>query len=168
MDLVADDDEPDMDSHRLDYTLAIGSGMVDLYGRPLRQGFYKKFRVTEPVRERISFEEWRILPPATKSYQPLALQFPKPLDWALLWYAITIASERGQRIDGQNTIDEGEKRWSFAPTSPWNAGLYYIRIAPVLEDVCGNSLFGAFDRPLRTIQELVFNRENCSIPFRLA
>ena len=44
-----------------EYTLAVGSGMVDLSGRPLRESFYKAFRVTEAVRERIAVEQWRIV-----------------------------------------------------------------------------------------------------------
>jgi hypothetical protein len=122
------------------YTLAIDAGMVDLSGRPLREGFYKSFHVAEAVREPIAVEQWSILPPATKSHQPLALIFPRPLDWALLWYTIIIASEGGQPIDGRIAIDQGERRWSFIPTSPWTAGSYYVHIASSLEDVCGNSL----------------------------
>jgi hypothetical protein len=38
---------------------------------------------------------------------------------------------------------------SFTPTLPWIAGIYHIRVGSILEDVCGNSIAGAFDRPLR-------------------
>jgi len=151
-----------------EYTLAIGPGMVDLSGRPLCEGFYKPFRVTAAVRERIMVKQWRILPPTTKSYQPLALIFPRPVDWAMLWHTITIASEDGQPIDGRVVIDKGEKRWRFTPTSPWIAGSYYIHAAPNLEDVCGNSLLGAFDRPLQSSGNLVHDVTNRSIPFHLA
>jgi hypothetical protein len=137
-----------------EYTLAVGSGMLDLLGRPLREPFYKSFLVTEAVREPIVVEQWKILPPATKSRQPLELMFPKPLDWALLGQSITIASEDGQPIDGRIGNDQGERRWSFTPQSRWTPGPYCIRVAPDLEDVCGNSLLGAFDRPLRSACEL--------------
>jgi hypothetical protein len=150
-----------------EYTLAIGSGMLDSSGRPLRQSIYKRFQVTEAVRERIAVEQWKILPPATKSLQPLVLMFPNPLDWALLWHTIDIASERGQSIDGRIAIDQGEKRWSLTPTSPWAAGSYYVRIASSIEDVCGNNLLEAFDRPLRPAGSLVSEAGNCSIPFHL-
>ena len=137
-----------------EYTLAVGSGMLDLSGRPLREPFYKSFLATEAVREPIAVEQWKILPPATKSRQPLELMFPKPLDWALLGQSITIASDDGQPIDGRIGIDQGERRWSFTPESRWTPGPYCIRVAPHLEDVCGNSLLGAFDRPLRSACEL--------------
>jgi len=132
------------------YTLAIGSGMIDFFGRPIGEGLYKSFHVTEAVREPIAVEQWAILPPAKKGHQSLVLLFPKPLDWALLWHAISIVSEGGQPIGGRIDIDQGERRWSFTPTSPWTKGSYYIRVASSLEDVCGNSLLEAFDRPLRS------------------
>jgi hypothetical protein len=142
--------------------------MVDLSGRPLRESFYKSFHVTEAVREPIAVEQWKILPPATKSHQPLALMFPKPLDWALLWHTITIASEGGQPIDGRIAIDQGERRWSFAPASPWTAGSYYVRIASSLEDVCGNSLLHSFDRPLRSAGDLAYEVDNRPMSFHLS
>jgi hypothetical protein len=151
-----------------EYTLAVGSGMVDLSGRPLRESFYKAFRVTEAVRERIAVEQWRIGPPATNTQKPLALMFPEPLDWALLWHTITVASEGGQPMDGRIAIDQGERRWSFTPTSPWTAGAYCVRIASSLEDVCGNTLLEAFDRPLRSASDLVNELANWSMHFHLA
>src|SRR5271166_6804953 len=103
------------------YTLTIGSEMIDFSGRSLGESFYKSFHLTEAVREPIAVEQWKLLPPATKSNQPLVLMFPKPLDWALLWRTITIASEGGQPMDGRLAIDQGERRWSFTPTSPCNS-----------------------------------------------
>jgi hypothetical protein len=151
-----------------EYTLAIGSGMVDLYGRPLRESFHKPFRATEALRERIAVEQWRVVPPATKSREPLAIMFPIPLDWALLWRAITIESEGRQPINGRVAIDQSERRWSFTPISPWSAGSYYVRIASSLEDVCGNSILEAFDRPFRGACDLVYEASPRSILFHLA
>jgi hypothetical protein len=58
-----------------EYTLAIGSGIIDSSGRPLREPFHKRFRVGEAVRERVTLEQWRIDPPQTKTRQPLVLTF---------------------------------------------------------------------------------------------
>jgi hypothetical protein len=151
-----------------EYMLAVGSEMLDLSGRPLRESFCKRFRVTEAVREPIEVERWKILPPATDSHQPLTLVFPKPLDWALLWHTITIAGEEGRPLQGRVAITEGERRWSFTPSSAWEAGSYRLRIASSLEDVCGNSLSGAFDRPLRLRSDMGVQAEDRSIPFDLA
>lgn len=149
------------------YTLAIGPEMIDFSGRPLSESFCKSFHVIEAVREPIAVEQWKILLPGAKGRQPLALLFPKPLDWALLWHTISIASEGGYPIHGRIAIDNGERRWSFTPTSPWTAGSHYVRISSSLEDVCGNSLLEAFDRPLRSVSDHVYPADR-SIPFHLA
>jgi hypothetical protein len=149
------------------YTLAIGPGIVDVNGRPLREGFNKSFRVTEAVREPIAVEQWRIEPPAANSHQPLELGFERPLDWALLLHKIVIASEGGQPLEGRITIEQRERRWTFVPESPWAAGMYCVRVASGLEDVCGNSLTGAFDRPIRGADEWVGEVASRSIPFEV-
>ena len=131
------------------YTLEIASGMKDLYGRRLRERFRKYFVVGHPVREQISVEDWKILLPVTGSRRTLVVIFSSPLDWALLLQAITIESADGSVIDGRVVVDQCERRWSFIPTSPWIAGVHHIRVGSNLEDVCGNSITGAFDRPLR-------------------
>jgi hypothetical protein len=131
------------------YILEIGSGMVDLTGRPLRERFRKPFLVGDPVREHISVESWELLPPVTGSRQAVVLLFKSPLDWALLLQTITVGSADGSVIAGQVLVDQCEKRWSFTPTSPWIAGIYHICVGSSLEDVCGNSITGAFDRPIR-------------------
>jgi hypothetical protein len=131
------------------YTLEIGSGMIDLQGRPLRKSFRKRFIAGDAVREGIPVEDWKILPPVTGGRQALVLTFPRPLDWALLLRTITIESADGSVIDGQVVVDDCERRWSFTPTFPWVAGGYHVRVGAGLEDVCGNSITGAFDRPLR-------------------
>lgn len=136
------------------YTLAVGAGMLDLDGRQLRKTFHKRFHVTGAVRENLAVEQWKIVPPVTNSCQPLALMFPRPLDWALLSHTITITSKDEHSIDGQIVIDQGERRWSLTPTSPWAAGSYQVRVAASLEDVCGNSVIAAFERPLRSGSDL--------------
>jgi hypothetical protein len=59
-----------------EYTLEIGSGMTDLYGRRLRESFRKKFRVENPVRQHIAVEEWGMVRPLMGSYQPWRSPFP--------------------------------------------------------------------------------------------
>jgi hypothetical protein len=149
-----------------EYTLEIGSGMIDLYGRRLRERFRKHFLVGNAVREPISVEHWKILPPVTGSRQALVLMFTNPLDWALLLQTITIGSADGSVIDGQVVVDQCERQWSLTPSSSWMAGVYHIRVGCSLEDVCGNSITGAFDRPLRKGPNLV-TKINGSLMFQL-
>jgi hypothetical protein len=150
-----------------EYTLEIGSGMIDLYGRALRRHFRKHFFVGDAVRKPISAERWTVLPPVTGSRQALTLMFTGPLDWALLLQAITIESADGFEIDGRVAVDRSERQWSFTPTSPWIAGVYHIRVGCSLEDVCGNSIGGAFDRPLQEGPYLVTEANGRLLPFRL-
>jgi hypothetical protein len=149
------------------YTLEIGSGMIDLCGRPLRERFRKHFLVGHAVRNPISVENWKIQSPVTGSRQALVLMFASPLDWALLLQAITIGSADGAVMDGQVVVDQCERRWSFTPSSPWIAGVYHVRVGSSLEDVCGNSITWAFDRPLRKSPDLVTEINGSSLTFQL-
>ena len=45
------------------YTLEIGSGMTDLYGRPLREPFRKDFALAIPNGSTSRLSRWDILPP---------------------------------------------------------------------------------------------------------
>jgi hypothetical protein len=149
------------------YTLEIGSGMIDAYGRRLRERFHKHFLVGDPVREPISIESWNVQLPEAGSRQTLVIMFTSPLDWALLLQTITIGSVDGSVIDGRVVVDQCEKRWNFTPASPWIAGLYHIRVGSSLEDVCGNSIAGAFDRPLRRDPDQVTQTNGVSLIFQL-
>jgi hypothetical protein len=150
-----------------EYTLVVGSGLVELSGEPLRKAFYKRFRVTEPVREHVAVEQWKLVPPVSKSRQPLTLLFPRPLDWVMLSQAITIVSDDAQSIEGRTVIDQCERRWSFTPALPWSDGDYEIRVASSLEDVCGNSVVAAFDMPLPSGSNRASETVTRSIPFQL-
>ena len=149
------------------YTLEIGSGMTDVHGRPLTKRFRKHFLVGAPVRKHISVNSWRVLLPLAGSRQTLVIVFTSPLDWALLLQTITIGSADGSVIEGQVAVDQCERRWNFTPASAWVAGVYNIRVGSSLEDVCGNSITGAFDRPLRKSPDLVAKTTGSSLTFQL-
>jgi hypothetical protein len=150
-----------------EYTLEVGSGMVDRDGRRLSQPFRKHFVVGDPVREQISVESWRILPPVTGDRQALILMFEDPLDWALLSHTITVSTPEGWLIDGQVAVDQCERRWNFIPSSPWKAGTYHIAVGSGLEDVCGNTVTGAFDRPLSNYSRPVNAMPGYPLSFQL-
>jgi hypothetical protein len=149
------------------YTLEIGSGMTDVYGRQLRDHFRKHFIVGDPFREPISVESWKILPPPTNSLLPLVLMFSHPLDWALLFHSITVGAPDGSVVQGQAVVDQFEKRWRFIPRRPWVAGAYRVLVSSGLEDLCGNSVTGSFDRPLQRDPRLVTGMNGGSLAFQL-
>jgi hypothetical protein len=148
------------------YMLVVAPGMIDAHGRPLRQRFTKAFTVCEPVRASIAIEDWRIVSPIADSRDPLELTFPTPLDWAGLWQGITVASD-GEKIGGRVGIDEDETRWRFTPDAAWRAGFHSICISPHLEDACGNTPYGAFDGPVRSVEQVALETAVRSIPFEV-
>ena len=147
-----------------EYRLVVGAGMLDAAGQPLREDFYKRFQITPAIREPVALEQWKLARPPAGSRQGLALVFPRPLDWAMLWRGITVESADGAPVDGEIAVNE-EQRWSFVPTLPWDVGVHRVRVSPDLEDVCGNSVGAAFDGPLRSGSRL--RRETAArfIPF---
>ena len=149
------------------YTLEIGAGINDVYGRPLRERFRKHFIVGDPVRKHISVKDWKVLTPVAGSRRALVLRFTSPLDWALLLQTIRIESADGFVVEGRVVVGQHERRWRFTPTSPWISGVYHIRVGSSLEDVCGNSVTGAFDRPLRKDPSLEAKIDGRSLSFRL-
>ena len=147
--------------------LSVGSGMIDVQGRPLRQRFTKAFTVCEAVRAPIAIKDWRIAPPTADNRVPLELTFPTPLDWAGLWQGITVVSESGEQIGGRVGIGQDEARWHFTPDTAWRAGFYSIRISPGLEDACGNTPCGAFDGPLRSAEQISRETAVRLVPFEV-
>ena len=130
------------------YTLRVGAGMIDRSGRRLVASVDKRFEVGNEVRRAIAPDRWCVARPGVRTVEPLVLVFAYPLDWALLASAITVASSDGRFLEGRVSVDRDETRWRFVPSSAWRAGDYRIRIADDLEDVCGNTLRSAFDRPI--------------------
>jgi hypothetical protein len=149
------------------YTLVVGAGMTDVYGHRLRERFSKSFIVSQPIREPVSVASWKIAAPSADGHDPLEVTFSRPLDWAQLWQGITVASEDGERASGKVDVDEGERRWRFTPDTPWRMGHYSVRVSPDLEDICGNTCYGQFDGPLRSVNELALEKAVRSIPFEV-
>jgi hypothetical protein len=150
-----------------EYTLEIGSGMLDRHGRPLGKSFRKHFLVSDSIREPIAIENWKVLAPVTGSREALLLTFPSPLDWALLLRTITIRSRDGSVIEGLIVVDQYEKRWSITPNSSWVPGTYQIHVGSDLEDVCGNDIAGPFDRPLGKDAKVVRDIKESWLSFEL-
>jgi hypothetical protein len=131
------------------YTLVVGTQMADLAGRPLAHAVRKCFRATPAIREAIAADHWQIVPPEAGSRQQLTIAFPRPLDQALLPHALRVVSSAGRSIAGQINIGQNETQWSLTPNCPWAGGAYHVEVDINMEDVCGNTLLAAFDRPLR-------------------
>ena len=94
----------------------------------------------------------------------LTLDFPEPLDRALLGRLIRVEDASGAALAGHVAISRDEKRWTFTPGRPWVSGDYVVRIDPALEDLAGNSVARAFELPEGAEPG---ERQPVEIPFRV-
>jgi hypothetical protein len=125
------------------YTLLVNREWLDAAGNPLQREFRKPFQAGAPDYDPPSMTNWKVAAPATESTDALVIQFPEPLDYALLSRVIQVTTPAGVRVEGSIEVDREETRWQFRPQEPWRKGDYLIEVATLLEDLAGNSL----DRP---------------------
>jgi hypothetical protein len=122
------------------YTIVIDREFRDANGFPLTDTFRKTFRGTAPERAPIDLKQWHLSSPKAGTLETLDIEFPKPLDYALLQRCLTIPG-----VAGTVSIDRDEKRWRFTPAEAWKSGDYTLRIDSALEDLAGNRIDRPFD-----------------------
>jgi hypothetical protein len=142
------------------YTLVIDREWLDGRGAPLAEPYRKQFGVEPPDRTPVQPSKWRITPPRAGSTDPLIVQFPEPLDYAMLQHAITV---RG--VPGKVEVTRGEMEWRFTPDHPWKIGEHHLDVQTALEDLAGNRVGRAFD--VDTFQPITpaISRETMALPF---
>ena len=77
---------------------------------------------------------------ARRHLDPLVIDFPEPLDYALLHRLLSVES-----VPGKIDIAREETEWRFTPLHPWKSGAYRIVIPTTLEDLAGNHVGRPFD-----------------------
>ncbi len=122
------------------------------------------FRVSGPLRTPLDPKAWRLTPPTAGTRRPLALEFDRVMDRALLEDAITVCSADRQRLSGAVTSAEGERKWLFTPDAPWTRSLYRVVFSADLEDVSGNRIGEALDHDISARQT---KQNACEMPFRV-
>jgi hypothetical protein len=127
------------------YTLLIDQEFHDAHGAPLQESFRKEFRGGPIDRVPPEPKRWRVAEPKAGTKNPLVVDFPKPLDYALLQRLIEVSKISGRAIGGTVVVDRGETQWRFTPAEPWRAGEYQLMIDTALEDLAGNHIGRAFD-----------------------
>jgi hypothetical protein len=120
------------------FTLVVEAGWRDANGQALAADYRKSFHVEAPVERGIEIAEWKVEPPKSGSRDAVNVQFPRPLDHALLHRALGVIGEDGQPIAGTVAVSDTETRWSFVPRAAWTSGRYELVIERFLEDVAGN------------------------------
>jgi hypothetical protein len=144
------------------YTLVIDREWLDGRGASLAESFRKEFRVAPPDREPIDPAKWRLSTPRAGTSEPLVIQFPEPLDYAMLQHAIDVVG-----IAGKVEVARGEMEWRFAPAQPWNPGEHKLAIQSALEDLAGNKVGRPFDVDVFEKVTRTVSRETVSLPFRV-
>ena len=122
------------------YTLVIDREWLDHTGTPLTQGYRKPFRVGPPDREPIDTAKWKIAAPRSGTVEPVTIDFPEPLDYALLQHFLQI-----EGVEGAVSVDRKETRWRFTPAKPWQDKPHQIIVRTILEDLAGNKIGRPFD-----------------------
>jgi len=126
------------------YKLAIDRDWHDAQGVRLVEGFEKAFTGGPSDRTPPDPKHWRVIAPKAGTAEPLIVEFPKPMDYALLQRMIDVPG-----VIGKITVDRDETRWMFTPDAPWKAGAYRLIADNLLEDIAGNHLDRAFDVDLQ-------------------
>ena len=122
------------------YTLVIDAGWPDAAGVPLKAEFRKEF-VGAPA-DRISPDPktWIVRAPKAGTRDALSVEFPEPMDHALLLRMIGVEGVRGVV-----EVDREEMRLRFIPSDPWKPGAHALTIDTALEDLSGNKIGKLFD-----------------------
>lgn len=128
-----------------DYTLVIDHHWLDAEGNPLKADYRKAFHVAPPDRESPNLNTWRLTSPRGGTTESLTVEFPEPLDRALLFRLMDVVEPTGRFVDGVIAVDKQETRWRFTPAMPWKPGRYYLSVGTMLEDLAGNSIGRPFE-----------------------
>jgi hypothetical protein len=144
------------------YTLVIDKDSRDANGAALTEGFRKPFRVGPADRSPPDPAQWRISAPQANTSGALVVDFPKPMDYALLLRLLNVPG-----IEGTVTVDRQETEWRFVPSQPWKAGDYSVAVDTALEDLAGNRIGRAFDVDTFERVSEHLSRKTISLPFRI-
>lgn len=133
--------------------VSVDSAFRDANGRPLRTEARARYNIGPPVRARVDPRNWRYDSPAAGSMTGLSVTFDRPLDHALLEHCLRVIDAAGASVPGEATIGPAEWCWWFEPRQPWKEGRHQLVVAPLLEDLAGNSLIRVFDRDLTRAED---------------
>jgi hypothetical protein len=142
------------------YRLSIDKEWHDSYGEPLAEGFEKTFTAGAADRTPPEPKRWRLHAPKAGTIEPLVVEFPKPMDYALLQRMLEVSG-----ISGTISVSRNETQWLFTPNMPWKAGEYHLTAGNTLEDISGNHLDRAFDVEKTTKTERPATSRTASLPF---
>jgi hypothetical protein len=144
------------------YVLVVEPGWPDATGTPAVEPFRKEFTVTDADREPPDPAQWKIAAPRAGTRDPLVVDFPDPLDHALLNSLLTV-----EGMQGEIAVGRDEMRWHFTPEQPWEAREYRLALDTALEDLAGNRIGRPFDVDVFERIDRRIRREVRTIPVRV-
>ena len=115
----------------------------------------------------LDLKTWRVTVPEPNTSGPLRLDFPEPIDAALLQRFLDVVDAKGNLVDGKVAIEHEETRWIFTPASAWKAGAYKLEVISTLEDLAGNKIGRAFDVDTFDQVQRQITTASYSLPFRV-
>lgn len=126
------------------YALVIDRDWRDARGVAMTEGFRKQFRGGPAERVAPDPKTWTIVPPKGGTSAALSVNFPTPMNYALLQRMIEVSGKSGIIAGAVNTANQ-ERQWRFTPQSAWKAGDYQLVVDTAIEDLAGNHIGQLFD-----------------------
>jgi hypothetical protein len=108
------------------------------------EGFRKSYRGGPAQRNPPDPAQWKVTAPKAGTSEPVAVNFPTPMNYALLQRMIEVSGPGG-KVAGSIALDKQESEWLLTPQSPWKAGDYKLIVDTGLEDLAGNRIGQPFD-----------------------
>ena len=132
------------------HTLIISGSWRDTSGIALGKDVRLQFTAGHADHQSPALNHLKITPPRAHSRQPLVVNFPEPLDPAMLPNALSVLSDAEGVLTLSVVTGADGKSWSATPPEPWRPGVYKLIADPLLEDLAGNSLGRPFEINLTT------------------
>jgi len=126
------------------YTLTIDREWKDARGLPMVEGFRKQYRGGPAQRTPPDPKQWNVNPPKAGTSGALVVEFPNPMNYALLQRMIQVSGSQGT-IAGSIAVERQETQWRFTPREAWKPGNYRLIVDTGIEDLAGNHIGQPFD-----------------------
>ena len=127
------------------YRLKVDQAWRDGRSVALREGFEKRFYVTDAERRGMNPGDWKLEPPRVGTREPVTIDFGRALDRALA-ERLVVVMDGGEMVAGRVQLAQGERRWQLVPETGWPDRELEVRVSPILEDPAGNRIGQTFDR----------------------
>jgi len=126
------------------YTLVIDREWQDARGVSMIEAFRKQYRGGPAQRTAPDPKQWHVTAPKSGGTAPLIVDFPVPMNYALLQRMISVVDAKGS-IAGSIDVQRQETQWRFTPREAWKSGDYQLVIDTNIEDLAGNHIGQLFD-----------------------